>query len=65
MQVLDECLDSLKYGQPRVYLNLTTYPLLVTDSPEPGYVTLAASWISSRTCLISGASGERHETTNI
>ncbi len=43
MQVLDQCLDGLKYGCPQIHLNLTTYPLLVTDSPEPGYVTLAAA----------------------
>ncbi len=43
MQVLDNCLDGLKYGCPQTHLNLTAYPLLVTDSPEPGYVTLAAA----------------------
>ncbi len=43
MQVLVDCLDDLKYGQPQTHLNLTACPLLVADSPEPGYVTLAAA----------------------
>ena len=43
MQVLDDCLDGLKYGRPQTHLNLTAYPLLVAESPEPGYVTLAAA----------------------
>jgi hypothetical protein len=43
MEILNQCLDGLKYGQPQVFQNLTAYPLLVTDSPTPGYVTLAAA----------------------
>ena len=43
MQALKQCLDGLKYGQAQTHLNLTTYPLLVTDSPTPGYVTLATA----------------------
>ncbi|MFQ5634371.1 MAG: ARPP-1 family domain-containing protein [Gammaproteobacteria bacterium] len=43
MHILDRCLDGLKYGRPQTHLNLTAYPLLVADSPEPGYVTLAAA----------------------
>ena len=43
MQILDQCLDGLKYGLPQTHLNLTAYPLLVAESPEPGYVTLASA----------------------
>jgi len=43
MQVLVDCLEGLKYGQPQTHLNLTACPLLVADSPEPGYVTLTAA----------------------
>jgi len=43
MQVLVDCLKGLKYGQPQTHLNLTACPLLVADSPEPGYVTLTAA----------------------
>ncbi len=43
MQILEHCLDGLKYGLPQTHLNLTAYPLLVAASPEPGYVTLATA----------------------
>jgi len=43
MQILDQCLDGLKCGHPQTHLNLTAYPLLVAESPAPGYVTLAAA----------------------
>ena len=43
MQVLDDCFAGLKYGRPLNHLNLTAYPLLVADAPEPGYVTLATA----------------------
>ncbi len=43
MQVLEQCLDGLKYGHAQAHLNLTAYPLLDADSPTPGYVTLATA----------------------
>jgi len=43
MQILEQCLDGLRYGAPKTYLNLTVFPLLTNDAREPAYVTLGVA----------------------